>query len=178
MRTYLILILLTVSSLSACLSSEEKKELLPTTEVPALTTYYLIRHAEKDRSDPANSDPELTEAGRERAKKWRTFFSKVPLDQIYSTSYKRTQQTAMDVASDHNIPIQTYDPSTLYDEDFQRTTQGKTVLIVGHSNTTPQFVNAILGTNEFTDMDDTDNASVYVVTVTGEQKKATVLTVE
>lgn len=28
-----------------------------------VTTYYLIRHAEKDRADPSNRDPHLTVAG-------------------------------------------------------------------------------------------------------------------
>ncbi|MAP54067.1 phosphoglycerate mutase family protein [Altibacter sp.] len=178
MRTHLLVILLAVSSLSACHSSEKKKTLLPETEAPEMTTYFLIRHAEKDRSDPENSDPELTEAGLERAKKWATFFIKIPLDQIYSTSYKRTQQTVMDLAADHAITVQTYDASSLYSQDFQRLTKAKTVLVAGHSNTTPQFVNAILGTHEFTDMDDTDNSSLYMVTVVGDQKKAWVFTVE
>ena len=30
-------------------------------------TYYLIRHAEKVRIDPDNKDPELNEAGKQRA---------------------------------------------------------------------------------------------------------------
>jgi len=29
-----------------------------------ITTYYLIRHAEKDRSNPDNKNPHLTDKGR------------------------------------------------------------------------------------------------------------------
>ena len=33
-------------------------------------TYYLIRHAEKVRLNPDDKDPELNEAGKERALVW------------------------------------------------------------------------------------------------------------
>ncbi|MCZ6595804.1 MAG: phosphoglycerate mutase family protein [Bacteroidetes bacterium] len=130
-----------------------------------VTTYYLIRHAEKDRSDPANKDPNLTEAGRVRAKNWAQYFDSIPLDQIYSTGYHRTQQTIAYTATNQNLPSQEYDPDQLYTEDFQILTQGQKVLIVGHSNTTPMFVNAILGEEKYPWMDDSDNASLYIVTV-------------
>ena len=34
------------------------------------TEIYLIRHAEKDRSDVKNRNPELNELGKKRALKW------------------------------------------------------------------------------------------------------------
>ena len=57
------------------------------------TIYYFIRHAEKDRTDLKNKDPELTEIGIQRAKKWADYFDNIDLDLIYSTNYKRTRQT-------------------------------------------------------------------------------------
>ena len=41
------------------------------------TTYYLIRHAEKDRTDSLNRNPNLTEQGLERAKKWANYFKNI-----------------------------------------------------------------------------------------------------
>ena len=35
------------------------------------TKYYLIRHAEKDRTDPTNQNPNLNEDGLKRAEKWQ-----------------------------------------------------------------------------------------------------------
>ena len=57
-------------------------------------------------------------------------------------------------------------------------TQGKTVLVVGHSNTTPQFVNKIIGEEKYPNMDDTDNGSLYIVTVVGNKAKVQVLTID
>ncbi len=36
-----------------------------------ITTYYLIRHAEKERTNPSNRDPHLTAIGQERAENWQ-----------------------------------------------------------------------------------------------------------
>ena len=40
-------------------------------------TYYLIRHAEKVRLNPDDKDPELNEAGKERALVWKEYFNAV-----------------------------------------------------------------------------------------------------
>ena len=44
-------------------------------------------------------------------------------------------------------------------------TKGKTVLIVGHSNTTPKFTNGLLGEEKYEDIADDNNANLYVVTI-------------
>ncbi|MEN8789558.1 MAG: histidine phosphatase family protein, partial [Flavobacteriaceae bacterium] len=63
------------------------------TEAP-VSTFYLIRHAEKDRSDPENIDPELNQKGLGRAMHWAEILEDVSLDAIYSTDYERTTMTA------------------------------------------------------------------------------------
>lgn len=50
------------------------------------------------------------------------------------------------------------------------TTKGKTVLIVGHSNTTPKFVNDLLGEVKYQDIADNNNANLYKVTITNDGK--------
>ena len=40
-------------------------------------TYYLIRHAEKVRLNPNDKDPELNEAGKERALVWKEYFNEL-----------------------------------------------------------------------------------------------------
>ena len=42
-----------------------------------VTTYYLVRHAEKDRTDKTNSNPELTQKGMQRAVQWSQAFEYV-----------------------------------------------------------------------------------------------------
>ena len=63
---YLYLFIFSVSFISP---------LLAQTEIPSeVTTYYFIRHAEKDRSNEENRDPKLKEAGILRAAKWSLVF--------------------------------------------------------------------------------------------------------
>ena len=127
------------------------------------TTYYLIRHAEKDRTDSLNRNPDLNEQGLERAKKWADYFKHIDLDAIYSTNYNRTLQTATPTAESKGLKVQLYNPRKMYDSIFKAETTGKTVLVVGHSNTTPVFANKILGKKEYDYMDDRDNSSLYIV---------------
>lgn len=145
---------------------------------PQITTYYLIRHAEKDRTNPANQDPSLNEDGLKRAEKWATYLKDISLDVVYSTNYKRTQQTAKPTATAKKVAILSYNPRELYAADFQKATVGKSVLIVGHSNTTPAFVNAILGEKKYEDMNDDDHATLFIVTIQGENKTSKVVKVE
>ncbi|MFK5959058.1 MAG: phosphoglycerate mutase family protein [Lutibacter sp.] len=130
-----------------------------------ITTYYFIRHAEKVRTDSTNTNPNLAEKGLSRAKNWATVFKNVNLNLVYSTNYNRTLQTASPTAKSKNLEIQFYNPKDLFSEDFKLKTTGKTVLVVGHSDTTPLFVNKILGEEKYSAIDDSNNSSLYIVTI-------------
>lgn len=134
------------------------------------TTYYLVRHAEKDRSDITNKNPALTEIGTKRAIQWSEVFKNITFDAVYSTDYQRTLQTAGPTARKNNLEIKIYDPRDMYNETFAEETKGKTILIVGHSNTTPFFANKILGINKYEEIDDSNNSNLYVVTCIGEKR--------
>ena len=139
------------------------------------TTYYLIRHAEKDRTNPTNRNPNLNSEGLIRASNWAKYFETVALDAVYSSDYKRTQQTAEPTAAKKSLLIQFYDPNNMYDAIFQKVTLGKSVLVVGHSNTTPAFVNLILEQEKYQSMNDKDNSSLYVVTIQNGKKTSRVV---
>ncbi len=140
------------------------------------SVYYLIRHAEKDRSDKKNRDPELTKQGNNRAVYWAEVFKNVKFDAVYSTEYNRTRQTATPTANQNKLEIKSYEPFKLDMAKFLKETKGKTVLIVGHSNTTPHFANRLLNKEMFEDIEDTNNGNLYIVTVTGETKTVQLLT--
>ena len=143
-----------------------------------VTTYYLIRHAEKDRSDVNNQNPKLTETGLKRAEHWARIFKDIPLDAIYSTDYKRTQETAEPIASAKDLPVTSYDLNTINLEAFYKLTKGKTVLIVGHSNTTPFFANTLIGKKTYEAMDDNNNGGLYIVTVTTTTRSSILLQID
>lgn len=163
---YLLLLVFTVSSFL----SQAQEEDTNTT-----TTYYFIRHAEKDRTDSTNRNPNLTSEGLDRAQNWSAILKDVALDAVYSTDYHRTLQTAAPTAKAHNLEVLKYDPRVLYSKDFIAATQGKTVLVVGHSNTTPAFVNAVLKQKKYENIDDSNNGNLYILTITGDTKTVQLL---
>ena len=130
-----------------------------------LTTYYFIRHAEKDASDPQNKDPQLSAEGQKRAQEWAKIFKDVEFDLIFSSDYNRTRTTASAIADSQEKEVDIYDPRKLFDPEFQKKTSGKTVLVVGHSNTNPVFVNLILGSEKYMALDEQEYGSLFIVTV-------------
>lgn len=133
----------------------------------SIITYYFIRHAEKDRTNPSDKDPHLTEVGHARANRWSAILGEVKFDAVYSTNYYRTKETAQPTATKNNLEISIYDPNNIDATSFIQDAKGKAVLIVGHSNTTPAFVNKILGRNKYEDIDDSNYGNLYIVTISG-----------
>jgi broad specificity phosphatase PhoE len=162
MKKYILLVFVVLIS---CTSNIKKEKTNATT-----TTYYLIRHAEKDRTDSKNNNPNLNSDGLKRAVNWAKYFQNIDLDAVYSTNYNRTQQTAKPTAESKKLAIINYNPSNMYDSIFQSETKGKTVLVVGHSNTTPAFVNKILDQKKYKDIDDNDNSSLFIITINKDGK--------
>lgn len=149
-------------------NSEVKKEVMEEslkTKAQDVTTYYFIRHAEKLTTDPDDRDPDLTDEGIRRSENWARVFKDVDFDIIYSSNYKRTMSTAKRIADSQQKEIQQYDARKLNDTDFQEKTKNKTVLVVGHSNTNPAFVNYILEENRYTDIPESESGSLFIVCV-------------
>lgn len=152
--------------------SQDKKE-----KFSKVTTYYLIRHAEKDRSNPSQRNPHLKEEGLKRAENWSKILANIPFDAIYSTDYFRTKETAQPTADFNHLKLTLYDPDTLDVESFKKDTKGKTILIVGHSNTIPSFVNVLIGTEKYENIEDDNNGNLYIVTFLNGQTADQVLTI-
>ncbi|GAB4158347.1 MAG: hypothetical protein Tsb0033_11380 [Winogradskyella sp.] len=142
------------------------------------TTYYLIRHAEKDESDKTNKDPHLTEEGKKRAENWSNVLGDVKFDMVYSTNYNRTKETAEPTAKANNVDITFYDPRNINLQELLKETEGKTVLIVGHSNTTPMLTNTLLGNKKYNQIDENNNANLYIVTINQDTKTSTLLKID
>ena len=129
------------------------------------TTIYLVRHAEKADS---SKNPDLSSAGLERAAHWGKIFSETTFDAIYSTDFKRTKQTATPTAENKKLDITLYDPKSLDFDKFKTDNLGKTILVVGHSNTTPDFVNKLINQNVYAAIEDTTFGNLYIVTLNGD----------
>lgn len=169
MHKLILIALISLFLCSSCAEHAEKKE--------DVSTYYLIRHAEKDRTDKTNKNPNLNDAGLVRAQNWGVHFKDIKFDAIYSTEYNRTKQTALPTAEAKNLDIQFYNPSDINIEAFIEKTKGQTVLVVGHSNTTPKFVNDLLNQEKYEDISDDNNANLYIVTISKSGKTSELLVV-
>ena len=146
-------------------SCKEDKPLENNYEDTAISTFYLIRHAEKDRTDSEDVDPELNQEGLGRAMHWAEILNEVDLDAIYSTDFNRTSMTAAPTSVKKNVDVQYYDPRTIDVEQFKTDNLNKKVLVVGHSNTTPDFVNKLIGEEKYSQIDDSEHGSLFIVQI-------------
>jgi phosphohistidine phosphatase SixA len=109
---------------------------------------FLVRHAERaDTISGAHAtmaaDPSLSEAGRQRAQSLATILKDAGITAIYSTEFKRTQETAAPLAKTLGISVTTVpanDTASLV-EKLKASTSN--VLVVGHSNSIPEIVKAL-----------------------------------
>jgi broad specificity phosphatase PhoE len=123
-------------------------------------TWYFVRHFEKQQSD----NPSLTATGKARAEALAAFFSDKPLIQVYSTDYNRTLETATPVSQLKSLDIKSYDPRNLVEFATKLKTKNH-VLVVGHSNTTPELL-ALMGGANVT-IDESEYGTLYIVKTNG-----------
>lgn len=177
MKNILLLALLVIS---AGVFAQENK---------TVSTYYLIRHAEKaaqasssmaeaGKLNAQNPDPELSPEGFTRAEKWAEVFQYVRFDAIYSTNYIRTKETAKPTAGKQGLEIILYNPKDFDFSRFKAETMGKTILIVGHSNTIPGFVNHLTGEEKYGNMEENNHSNLYIVQIIGDQTTDQVLCIK
>ena len=157
---YVLFILLSIS-----LSCKEEPTVDTSQEQSSVSTFYLIRHAEKNRGNLNDADPELNQQGLGRAMHWAEILADTELDAIYSTDYNRTSMTAAPTSVKQNIDVQYYDPNTIDIAQFKTENLNKNVLVVGHSNTTPDFVNKLIDEQKYFDIDDSENGTLFIVKI-------------
>lgn len=117
--------------------------------VPAPATVVLIvRHAERA---PGSGDVQISDAGRARAQALADLGKEAGVSAIITTQLQRTRQTAAPLAEALGITpvvINTQPDVAKHAGDVANTVRqqaGRTVLVVGHSNTVPAIVAALGG---------------------------------
>jgi phosphohistidine phosphatase SixA len=142
------------------------------------TTYYIVRHAEKESSatmasNSMASDMPLSEAGKQRAEALKDVLQKENIKYIFSTNYIRTKSTVQPLSNAINIAIEFYDQKDACFVRKLKSLDGN-VLIVGHSNTVDDLVNELAGKKEINgDLPDSEYGDLFVV-----KKKGNTLTFE
>lgn len=143
------------------------------------TAIYVVRHAE--RASSTDPDSPLNEAGVARAHALADALGDAGVDAIITSQFVRTQATAAPLAERLGLPVQVErvsDPEGSSQALARRILAdhaGKTVLVVGHSNTVPLIVRA-LGGVEVGPLDDSDYGDIFLVVVRPGAAVATIKT--
>lgn len=135
----------------------------------------LVRHADRDGQLDA-----LTEDGRARARELAHVGVNAGLVAIYRSDTNRARDTAEPLATAAGLTPVVYPASDI--ESLVATIfadhRGKKVLIVGHSNTIPDIIEAV-GGPVIPDIDDKEFDNLFVLTVCRcGRKRATLLTLQ
>lgn len=138
-------------------------------ESQSTTTVIFVRHAEKASSPTGN--PGLSEIGRARASELARQLVDADVvagvDAIYSTPYRRTEETAQMLATALTIPITPYDAADSQSvvDDIVRQHRGEIVLVVGHSNTVPEMIANIGASKNVPSIAEDEFDNMYIVSI-------------
>lgn len=146
------------------------------------TTVFLVRHAEKQATPPA--DPPLTAEGEARAKNLAKILSSAGIKAAFATQFVRTRETARPSAEGAGItptviPLEPdpMDRRKLSSQSIKNVVDaiyknaGQAVLVVGHTNTLPLVITALTG-EQIPEIPETDFDNLYIVTVFEKGKTA------
>ena len=108
------------------------------------TTIILVRHAEPLSG---GGDPGLNASGQQRADALREVARRSRISAIYTRDQRRTQETAAPLATALGITPRVFavgndvqQHANAIATDIKSTRVGRTVLVVGHSNTVPAIM--------------------------------------
>jgi broad specificity phosphatase PhoE len=120
----------------------------PSALAQSATVVLVVRHAERA---PGSGDPPISEVGQERAAALADIGKLTGVSAIVTTQLQRTRQTAAPLAEALKItPVVVPTQNDLAKHAAEvaaavRQQLGKTILVVGHSNTVPAIVAALGG---------------------------------
>ena len=138
-------------------------------ESQATTTVIFVRHAEK-AAEPAD-DPGLSPAGQRRvAELTRQLVDAdviAGVDAVYSTPFRRTEETARPVAEALDLPLYSYDAADTEAimEYIVKEHKGKIILVVGHSNTLPALMGNMGASKRVPPIAEDEYDNIYIVSI-------------
>lgn len=140
------------------------------------TTFYLLRHAEKDLNDTTDN-PLLTEEGKARAQKLVKEMEGVEINGIYSTRFERNIHTVQPLADERALQINTYvwekwQPML---DTLQKST-GQTYLICGHGNNLLPMIDYLGSKRPLEKLGDHEYDKIFKVTLEQDSSRVEMLT--
>ncbi len=132
------------------------------------TTVWVVRHAEKDKSNPQDNNPNLSDEGKIRTADLAKYLKKVKFDAAFATPTKRTHQTLDSLVIPKVIDYK--DIKSLVDS-IKTNYVGKTVIVAGHSNTVLEIIEAFGGKRPKEELTDDDYDYIFELAVKGDKAK-------
>lgn len=130
----------------------------------AVTTVYLVRHAERDTA-ASQPDPALSAVGLVRAQALSQLLARRRPAALFTTDTRRTRATLVPLGVAARLTPQVYDPAVpaalaaRIREDYA----GKTVVVVGHSNTLLPLIEALGGTPPVEEINESEYDYLFTV---------------
>ncbi len=145
----------------------------PSRPAASSTTILLVRHAERA---PGDGDVAISAAGEVRARALRDALAGRRIARIVTTEWRRTQQTAAPLAAAQGVTPEVVRATSRDAAADARAlalrlrteARGQTVVVVGHSNTVPAMLAALLG-RPVADFASGDYDGLYEVVLDGDR---------
>ena len=138
-------------------------------ESQATTTIIFVRHAEKELN--VGDNPGLSDAGRRRvAELTRQLVDAdvvAGIDAIYTTPFRRTQETVQPLAEALDVPINSYDAADRETvlETILKEHKGKIILVVGHSDTLPELIANLGASKKVPPIEEMEYDNIYIISI-------------
>lgn len=137
------------------------------------THVWIVRHAEKLTTDTKDDNPSLSTEGLQRADDLKTYLSKKKIKHIFTTPFKRCEETAAPIAASLNLGVEFYKPqdTAFISKRINQDLQGKRILIIGHSNTVMPLIEILKGSKPFKELKEDDYDYIFYLKIKGNKTK-------
>ena len=129
------------------------------------TIIFLVRHAEKASG---SGDVPLSDAGKARSEVLRGIIGPLRPGAIYVTDTVRARETAQPTGKDTGLDLKVYNPQQGgWHQTLLKEAAGKTILVVGHTNTIPELIKPLTGVQLTIGEHEFDNLFIISIDSTG-----------
>lgn len=137
------------------------------------TRIWIVRHGEKDLTDPKEKDPELSVEGKERAEVLVKYLKGKKIDALFSTDYKRTSGTLTPLASKRNLNLKFYNSkdNTALVDTILNNYKGKNVVICSHSNRILGIIAAFGAVSPIKEITEQEYSHIFLLEIKGDRAK-------